>query len=157
MRNLDELNMNEGGEPVTRHPPTTTHIAAFQTMFGVVLPKEYLDFLRYSNGGHPELNSFRPVGLSEDVLCGISRFYFLNDGQEDLEGVWAATKAWRAALGRDIVSIGDDGGGDQILLSFDQTTPRVEFCIHDEGMRIARVADSFAEFVDMLTEDPDMI
>ena len=113
--------------------------------------------MRHSNGGHPERNSFKPNGLAEDVLWGVNRFYFLNDDQDNLEGLWAATKEWRGVLKTNFVPIGNDGGGNQLLLLFNQDPPTVELCIHDEGFRIIHVADSFGEFVDMLTEDPDMI
>jgi len=157
MRNLDELNVNECGHPVTRKPPTAAQIAEFQSNFGVTLPDEYLVFLRHSNGGHPERDSFRPKGLAEDVSWGVGRFYFLSDDHNDLEGLWAASNEWRWALHSNIVPIGDDDGGNQILLSFDKQPPSVELCVHDEGMRIIHVADSFGEFIDMLSEDPDMI
>ncbi|MFO0966220.1 MAG: SMI1/KNR4 family protein [Gemmataceae bacterium] len=157
MRNLDELNVNEGGRPVTRNQPTAAELSDFQSHFGISLPDDYVFFLRHSNGGHPERNAFRPKGLIEDVLWGVSRFYFLNDDRDDLEGLWGASKAWRGALHRNIVPIADDDGGNQILLLFDRKPPSVELCIHDEGMRLVHVADSFGEFIDMLTEDPDMI
>jgi len=157
MRNLDELNVNEGGRPVTRRPPTAAQIANFQSHFGVVLPDDYLALLRHSNGGHPEQDSFKPKGLVEDVFWGVNRFYFLNEDQDDLEGLWAATKEWRGVLHTNIVPIGNDGGGNQLLLLFGQDPPSVELCIHDEGMRNIHVADSFGEFIDMLTEDPDMM
>jgi hypothetical protein len=157
MRDLAEINMNEGGDPVTRKPPTAAQVSRFQTHFGVVLPNEYLEFLRHANGGSPEIDSFRPKGLVEDDLWGVNRFYFLNNDREDLEGVWKATEEWRAVLHTNIVAIGDDAGGNQIILLFDKMPPSVELCIHDEGMRMIHVADSFGEFIDMLTEDPDMI
>lgn len=157
MRDLHELNVNEGGQAVTRKPPTDAQIANFQSQFGVTFPDEYLVFLRHSNGGHPEQNSFRPKGLAEDVVWGVNRFYHLDQDQDDLEGLWAATKEWRRVIPGKVVPIGNDGGGNQLLLSFDQEPPGVKLCLHDEGMRLIHVADSFAEFIDMLAEDPDMI
>jgi len=35
MRNLCELNINEGGERVTKPPPTPGEIAAFEREFGI--------------------------------------------------------------------------------------------------------------------------
>ena len=56
-----------------------------------------------------------------------------------------------------IVPIANDGCGNQIMLSFHQNPPTVELCIHDDGMRIIHVADSFSQFIDSLCVDPDMI
>src|SRR5579871_6743623 len=110
MRDLNELNVNEGGRPVTRKPPTDTQIADFQSHFGIVLPNEYLVFLHHSNGGHPERNSLKPKGRVADVFCGVSRFYHLNHDKDDLEGLWAATRDWRRVLSGNVVPIGNDGG-----------------------------------------------
>ncbi len=157
MRDLTELNVNEGGLPVTRKPPTKGQIEAFERHFGICFPSDYLQFLHHSNGGYPELNAFRPKGLVEDVLWGVDCFYYLTDDRQDLGGLWGATEVWHQFLGFNVVPIAQDGGGNQILLSFDQTPPSVNLCIHDEEMRLIHVADSFGEFIDMLTEDPDMI
>jgi len=115
MRDLGELNMNEGGRPVRRSPPTDFQISEFEVHFAVKLPGDYLTFLRQSNGGNPELGAYQPKGLVQPVLCGVDRFYFLSDDHQDLEGVWQATREWRTALGKNIVAIGSDGGGNQIL------------------------------------------
>lgn len=157
MRDLHEINMNEGGKPVGRNPPTAAQVSEFQSHFGVVLPESYLIFLKHSNGGHPERNAYLPKGCAEDHLWGVNRFYYLNDDKAGVDGLWNATQAWRNALRKDIVPIADDGGGNRILLSFAESPPSVKVCIHDEGMRFVHAADSFEEFIDSLTDDPDMI
>ena len=157
MRDLHEINMNEGGMPVLRKPPTSAEVSAFESHFGVVLPDDYVAFLRHSNGGHPEKNAYRPSGSIESALWGVSRFYYLANEESEPEGVWSATKSWRRELPMPVIAIGNDGGGNQILLAFDTVPPRVILCIHDEGMRTIHVADSFGEFIDSLTDDPDMI
>ena len=55
-----------------------------------------------------------------------------------------------------MIPIATDGRGNQVLIDFDQPSS-IELCIHDEAMALIHVADSFGEFVDMLTTDPDMI
>ncbi len=62
MRNLSELNINERGKPVGRVAPSDRMIDAFESHFGLKLPTDYIILLRYANGGHPELDSFEPVG-----------------------------------------------------------------------------------------------
>lgn len=157
MRDLAELNINEGGLPVGRMPPTEKQIHAFETRFGVRLPDDYLTLLRHSNGGHPERNVFCPKGLKGDYLESVDHFYHLNDDQHDVEGLWWTTEQWQRVLSNRVISIADNGGGDQIMLVYDNEIPGIKLCIHDEDFRFVHVADSFAEFIDMLSEDPDAI
>jgi hypothetical protein len=157
MRDLRELNINDGGEPVTREQPRESQIQAFESRFHVKLPRDYLTLLRFSNGGHPEKNVFIPKGSANDAFWDVSRFYFLNDDKKSFEGLWRATIEWQKAISESIVPIAQDGGGNQILLSFDSDPPNVKLCIHDEELRIVDVANTFGDFIDMLTEDPDMI
>src|ERR1043165_6643375 len=62
MRDLTELNFNVGGEPFRIPGPADETIAAFEQAFGVKLPSEYQEFLRFSNGGFTELGLFVPEG-----------------------------------------------------------------------------------------------
>ncbi|HEX8223319.1 MAG TPA: SMI1/KNR4 family protein [Allosphingosinicella sp.] len=62
MRNLAELNLNDGGRPVDRAPPSAKAIAEFEREFSVSLPEEYIRLLTFSNGGHPELDTIAPMG-----------------------------------------------------------------------------------------------
>ena len=157
MRDLKELNVNEGGKPVDRSPPTDQQVESFESRFSVKLPDEYLMLLRQSNGGHPELDGFHPKGVPEPELVGIDRFYYLGSDQNDIEGLWRATTEWQAATGKNIIPIAYDPGGNQIALSYETPSPLVYLCIHDDEFRMIHVADSFGEFIDMLCEDPDMI
>src|SRR5262249_47885029 len=144
--------MNEGGRPVRREPPSERTIKSFEEQFELALPEDYLAFLRHSNGGHPERNAFIPIGSATGIMRNVDRFYCLNDNQSDLEGLWAATRAWRTVIPGKILAIGSDGGGNQLLLSFEHDPPSVEFCLHEDNMRLIHVADSFGEFIDMLCE-----
>jgi hypothetical protein len=78
MRNFSILNINEGGRPVQREKPTNEIIDAFQTHFGIRLPEAYLELLRHSNGGHPELDTIAPVGRSGAARWAVNRFYHLD-------------------------------------------------------------------------------
>lgn len=157
MRDLKELNLNEGGKPVPWPRPTAEQVREFEERFGVRLPDEYLSLLRYSNGGHPEKDSFRPAGATEDVLWGVNRFYHLTDDHTDLEGLWRATEEWQSVIGKKLVPVANDAGGNQLVLAFDRHPPSVKICIHDENFRLLHVADTFGEFIDLLVRDPDMI
>lgn len=158
MRDLDELNVNEGGHPVTRRPPTPDEIAAFESQHGVSLPDTYLQLLRHANGGHPELDSFVPADTDDDEdRWQVNNFYFLDADTEHPESLWRATRAWRAVLGDRRVPVARDGGGNQIYLDFTTAPPAVKLAVHDAGFSSRLVAATFEAFLDRLQDDPDMI
>lgn len=110
MRNLKELNINEGGKPVSRRAPTKQAILDFETEFEISLPLDYVEFLNFSNGGHPELNSFSLSG-DGDYRGSIDVFYHLDDDFKDCNNLWWVTKSWIKTLGGGVISVGGDGGG----------------------------------------------
>ena len=157
MRDLSELNLNEGGDPVRRKAPTEAQIEEFEAEFRVVLHHEYLAFLRQSNGGHPELDAFCPSGSKSQTLWGVSDFYYLNEDRTSFGGLWRQMKSWQQVIPENMIPIASDQGGTQILLVCNALAPAIKLCIHDEEFRIIDVAESFTAFIDMLTEEPDMI
>ena len=157
MRELSELNINEGGTPVQRPAPTEEEIANFQKHFSVSLPLEYLMLLKHSNGGHPELCSFIPKFQDESNRWGIDYFYHLNSEYDNILNLWKVTENWQPILGKTAIPIASDGGGNQIFLDTKDNPPSVYLCIHDQQFKKIYVADSFSEFIDLLSIDPDMI
>lgn len=157
MRNLAELNLNEGGKSVERAPPSPEIIAAFEQEFGVSLPSEYIELLTHSNGGHPELESIAPMGRSDIAKRSVDRFFYLNEDRSGPTGMWAAARAWRPNLGKKQIPIATDGGGNPFVLDMSYTPPRVLACLHDEGFSMVEIATSFGDFIDNLELDPDMI
>jgi hypothetical protein len=151
MRDLSELNINEGGRPVRRAPPTQAMIDAFQKRFGVTLPPSLLSLLRHSNGGHPELNVVPERGWA------IDRFYFLDDDRYSELGLWKAMEHWRPILGDDALPIATDGGGNQFFLDLAATPPSVKGCVHDERFAIVEIARSLEAMLDALAADPDAV
>jgi len=157
VRNLSELNINEGGRPVSRPAPTNNAISAFQAHFGLALPVEHLRLLRYSNGGHPELDSIEPVSRPGSARWAVNRFYHLDEDRTSAESLWAATEQWRTRLGKDALPFAADGGGNQFFFDLKVSPPAVKVCIHDEGFAIVDIAPSLAVFIDALSIDPDMV
>jgi hypothetical protein len=157
MRDLRELNINEGGKPVARAAPTDQQIHEFEARFDVRLPESYKSLLKFSNGGHPELDAFQPNGAAEAAFWGINRFYHLDNGRTDHEGIWRSTEEWRSSTGQRIVPVANDGGGNQLVLNYDLSPPSVHMLIHDEDFRLLQVANTFDEFLNLLSRDPDMI
>src|SRR5690348_7213664 len=103
MRDLRELNLNEGGLPVSMKPPSSEQIGAFESKFQVKLPEDYIALLRFSNGGHPKKDAFKPKGKT--VYWGVSRFRYLDNDKTTFDGLWRATMEWQKALSKKIVPI----------------------------------------------------
>jgi cell wall assembly regulator SMI1 len=153
MRNLAELNINEGGEPVTRSAPTASDLEQFRKEFGFPLPPQLLHLLAFANGGCPEISSIDgPSGQ-----YAIDTIYHLTNDDRGTESIWYAMKHWRPILGAKAVPFATDGGGDQFFLDLSQDPAPVKICLHEEDCEIVELAGSFAEFLDRLHIDPDMI
>ena len=153
MRQLSELNINEGGKPVPYASPSATLISRFEAQFGNVMPLELQQLLEHSNGGHPELNS---VGGGEG-LYAVDRFLRLVEQTDDTEGMWWWMAAWRPILGPKAIPFATTGGGDPFFLDVTSSPPSVQLCLHDAGFQRVFVAPSFEAFIDSLDIDPDMI
>ncbi len=159
MRDLAELNLNEGGKPVRRPSPSTQQIAQFQSEFGIAVPGEYLTFLAYSNGGHPELDTFLPDGMPERRhYCAVNHFYHLTDDREgDSRSLWWAQRVFRPILGKEAFVFASDGGGNQFFLDVSKSPRPVKVLFHDEKDLVIELAGSFAAFLDGLRLDPEAI
>jgi len=156
MRELPELNLNERGMPVQRSAPSRELIQAFQTYFRVELPDEYLHLLRYSNGGHPELDSIQPIGSCGTAWWSVDHFYHLDADDSSAASLWVAMERWRPILGATAIPFAADGGGNQFFLDLSVSPPTVKVCVHDECCSTVDLAPSFGAFIDALARHPDM-
>ena len=156
MRSLSELNINERGKRVERRPPSDEVIHAFETRFGIKLPKEYLSLLRHSNGGHPELDSIEVPGKS-GTRWAVNRFYFLDEDRVATGSLWVAMEKWQKILGKDTLPFAADGGGNQFFLDLKAMPAPVKICVHDQNFSHIDLATSFEAFISGLATDPDMI
>jgi len=159
MRELRELNLNDGGTAVDRPPPTAHQIAVVEQLAGAPLPPAYLAFLRFSNGGHPEVDTFRlPTGAE----WAVNSFFHLAadtaDSDDGMDVVGRYHRRWPGAR-RALVPIANDGGDNLFCLDLDgQGNGAVVVQIHDEpGFPQVRLAGSFEEFIDGLALNPDYI
>ena len=154
MRNLHELNINEGGEPVRRPPPSDAALGHFERRFGLSVPDDLVQLLKFSNGGHPELNA-----LDADGEFAVDTIYHLAEEEEDddTESLEFATEQWRPILGIHALPFARDGGGNQFFLDLAASPPAVKICLHDEEFKVVPLAPSFEDFVARLKVDPDMI
>jgi len=157
MRNLSELNINEGGRPVPRPAPNQPVVAAFESHFGLKLPSAYSALLQHANGGHPELDSFKPIGTPGAATWSVNRFYHLDDERTSPSNLWSTTENWQRILGKSALPFASDAGGNQFFLDLGANPPTVKGCLHDERFRVVDLAPSFEAFIDNLEIDPDMI
>jgi hypothetical protein len=159
MRNLRELNINEGGELVTLPPPSPEQIALVEQAVGKCLPTSYVEFLRFSNGGHPELDTFRIESGGKQYEWGVDRFFHISDDLDSTEDVMWNYRNLPGDPPRTLLPIGCDGGGNLIFLDLSEDGDgRIFFWVHDDpNLPLLHVADSFEEFIDMLTLNPDYI
>ncbi len=153
MRKIEELNINEGGKPVSRPAPTEDLLEQFRAYTGLAIPAELRHLLQYANGGHPELNAVGGAGGQFAVDC----FFHLTANSRGPESLWYAFDHWRPILGDFALPFADDGGGNQFFLDLTTQPPIVKLCLHDESMRAVEVAPSFEAFIDSLAIDPDLI
>lgn len=153
MRKLSELNINEGGWPVTRPKPSHELFVDLELKTGLRIPAELRELLQSANGGHPELDSVGGAGGQ----FAVDIFYHLTEGDFGPESLWYAFRHWGPILGPNAVPFATAAGGNQFFLDLSHNPPAVKLCLHDEAMRIVDIAPSFADFIDSLGTDPDMI
>lgn len=157
MRDLNELNINEGGHPVTRRKPEGTDFEYLQRIIGTSLPKTYIDFMMFSNGGHPELDTFEVTieGVKQD--WAINRFFHLLTDEESTENVMYNYSHYSKVISEMILPIANDGGGNLICIDLKYTNKgRILLWIHDSPkQKLISIANSFEEFVGMLHINPD--
>jgi hypothetical protein len=111
----------------------------------------------HSNGGHPELDTIKPMGRTDVEEWGVNHFLYLNEDRDGTESLWMETKYWQSILGEKQIPIAEDGGGNAFVFDLVATPPRVVVCIHDEDFALVELASSFVDFIDRLELNPDYI
>ena len=152
MRNLSDLRLNEGGQPVMRPPPEPSAISMFEKEFSVKIPNEIREFLGFSNGGHPELDSI----IRGDEVFSISRFYHLSLDDKGSESLWFAMKHWHSVIGENGFVFARDGGNNQFFLDMTVFPCQVRYYSNRLGENVF-LCESFSKFIDELTVDLDAI
>lgn len=158
MRDLNELNINKGGRPVTRPQPTPDQISFVENLIGATLPCSYIALLMFSNGGHPQVDTFYVEVEGSREEWSISHFFHISSDLNSTENVvWNYKHRWSGAP-QGIVPIADDGIGNLICL--DLTEPgidRVVLWVHDPPLGLVPVADSFETLIGSLVMNPNYI
>lgn len=113
-------------------------ILAFEKSSGVVLPKEYRDFVRACDGAVPESNIF-PIGDGND--SGVNEFIPLRKTLPERKFVDHVTV--------DFLPVAWAEGGNYVCLELENGG--VFFWNHEDPSNTAKLAVSFGEFLEMLT------
>jgi hypothetical protein len=160
MRNLLEL----GWRPRRDTPfgeVTDENLREFQESFGVVLPPDYVRFLRECNGGRL---TARYVNSRGRTLCEMNDVFGLgsrgdaravreqNRAEWDYGNLWAETPLLRERVPGPVVPIGRDGGDNTLYLDLRRTPAPVWRLVVATRHRY-EIARSFDRFVDMLHTD----
>jgi len=159
MRDLTEINVNDGGKPVGLPLPTSTQIAAIENLVGMVLPESYVNFLKCSNGGHPELDT---IETDDGKVWAVNRLFHIAATAGDLSDtedvVWRYHHRWPGAR-RELLPIANDGGDNLFCLDLSRDGNGQIVCyIHDEpGSPLIHIASSFEALIDALVVNPDYI
>jgi hypothetical protein len=155
MRDLRELDIKDS-EPLPA--PSDPLVEAFESHFGYKLPVDYLTLLRFSNGGHPRLETCSVhVDGGADYVVGISHFFHLTEDRADREGLWWSLQEVRGILGPGQLPFADDGLGDLFVVDCAASPQRIGIAWHDERLRITWLAESFSAFIDSLWLDENMM
>ncbi len=159
MRDLRELNIDEGGDPVDRPAPTPEQIAAVESAVGAPLPATYIDFLRFTNGGQPELDTFYVSTDAGVEAWNVNSFFHISSDTDSTESVMWVYSQLRRFLPERVLPIADNGGGDVISLDLRaESYGHVILWVHGEpALPLRTVASSFEEFVNSLEVNPDYI
>ena len=148
---------------------TDRDIANVERQLGVSLPPDYAAFLREHNGGHPEPSVFRvydeepPAGSSsytERVLA-----FFLGLSRDEYNDLLDSAKFFENRVPPELLAVGRDVFGNLICLAVSgPNRGKIYWWFHEEEAEedepptydnIYFVANSFAEFLDTLTELPE--
>lgn len=148
MRNVDELMINEGGEPVARRPATDEDFDRFERRCRVSIPADLRRLLRHVNGGHPRLDSFATAG----ARFSISRFFYLSEDDQP-GGLSYAVTYWQRLIGTSAFPFAGDGCGNVFFV--DSRDAQVKICLHDDNMRVVSLGESFEGMINKLEIDPD--
>jgi hypothetical protein len=152
--NVERLNINVGGDRSPGFVGSDEDFENIGALIGAQLPNDYVDFIKAADGGHPEVGSFFLSSDRTDNSFTVDWFYTFSN--PDVEDIKTAINRWRDILGRKMLPIGRDAGGNQFYLELTDVVPTVWIYIHDSKERI-ELAKGFDEFLSALTDNPDFI
>lgn len=150
--NFEQLNLNINGNRVSGFEGDNEVFEKIGTRLNAKLPKDYTDFIRVADGGHPEAGTFFLDDGRADGSFTVDWFYTFSNS--NIENIETALNRWGNVLGRLMLPIARDPGGNQFYLNLNDAVPSVWIYLHDSEKRI-KLADNLTEFLSALTVHPD--
>jgi len=159
MRDLNELGLI-AVNGTSLLAPTESQLVLVEHLIGVDLPVSYIEFLKFSNGGYPEVNTFEQEideGIypwTVNLFLSIASNSISTDDPKDV--IWNYHHRWPYAS-RELLPIANDSGGNLFCLDLSQEGKgRVVIQVHDEeGFPLIELAESFETFINSLVMDRD--
>jgi hypothetical protein len=151
---FQRLNINVNGESAPGFRGGDEVFGKVGSLTGARLPKDYIDFIRAADGGHPEIGSFflQSGGIGNSFT--VDWFYtFSNPNVENIE---VAISRWGNILGKMMLPIARDSGENQFYLNLTDDAPTMWIYLHDKKEKL-KLAKNFVEFLSALTDNPDFI
>lgn len=153
MRNIEELQLQWLGPTFT-----DADVQALEAHFAVALPPDYLHFLSLVNGGVPALNCYDYIHEDgEQGQITVGDLHYVTTDHEDMGGIWGMTQLLRENLAEierevNVVAVARDGSINPIYLNMFEMPPSVHILYLDDEMLDYKIADSFEQFIDGLTQ-----
>lgn len=141
-------------EEANEFKPNSEDISLFEEEIGIVLPLDYIAFLKEYNGGYPEPNYYQ-VGK----YCFIVQF-FSGLHLESIEDLRREVEVFAGRIPSKSLPIAAMEGGDVLIMALDKKHYGQlywwEHEIEDNRVDELRlVANSFSEFIEQLMPDLD--
>ena len=152
----DYLQLNIEG---ATFPLVDTAVALVERSVGFTLPTAYVEFLRFSNGGYPELNTINVIWGGVPQTWSINNFFHTLatslPTKDTEEVIWNYRYRW-PHMPVSVLPIARNGGGDLLCLHLQKEGENpVEVWTHDPPAGPLPVATSFEEFINLLTYYPE--
>ena len=148
MRDLAELRIEKGRHPALKR----ADVDSLQRRLNLKLPPAYVALLLHSNGGHPQVDTFRTAAGE----WAINNFFHIG-AEDDVESVeWNFQRKWPGADGG-VLPVARDGGGNLFALDLSRDPAPVLLWLHDASGKVLELASTFDDFLEGLQENPDYI
>ena len=151
MRNLSELIIHNGVSVIA----DDKSLDKLETAVGGRLPQTYREFMKVVNGGHPELDTY----FSHDNEWSIDKFFTVGDAVNPTQSIeWNYQHKGEGAP-ESFIPFGCDGGGNLFCIDIKlQDSSPIYYCLQDtRPVTVEKICDSFSEFINGLSINPDYV